>query len=283
MISRRSFHKVALAGLSASSLAVAKPDSKIAGIQIGAQSYSFRDRPLDAMIAAFVEVGLSECELWQGHLEPKGVNREAMRTWRTSTPLDFFKDVKKKFDDAGIQIYAYNYSFRDDFSDEEIARGFDMAKAMGAKVITASATVPVAKRVDAFASKAKMMVGMHNHSVDKPGEFATPKSFLDAMAGNSKYIAINLDIGHFAGANFDPVPFLKEHHDKIVTLHIKDMKKDKGPAVPFGEGDARVKDVMQMLKENRWKFPANIEYEYKGADSVAEVKRCYEFCKAALA
>ena len=44
-------------------------------------------------------------------------------------------------DDAGINLYAYNYSFRDDFTDGEIKRGFEMAKALGAKVITASSTV----------------------------------------------------------------------------------------------------------------------------------------------
>jgi len=41
--------------------------------------------------------------------------------------------------------------------------------------------------------------------------------------------------------------------------------------------------VLQLLKENRWAIPANIEYEYKGADTVAEVKNCYEYCKSALA
>ena len=38
-----------------------------------------------------------------------------------------------------------------------------------------------------------------------------------------------------------------------------------------------------MLKQNKWKIPAMIEYEYKGADTVAEVRKCYEFIKQALA
>jgi hypothetical protein len=38
-----------------------------------------------------------------------------------------------------------------------------------------------------------------------------------------------------------------------------------------------------LLKKNKWKIPANIEYEYKGQDAVAEVKKCFEFMKAALA
>src|SRR5438128_10034804 len=144
MLSRRDFHRLAIAALPAS-LAIAKPDSKIGGVQIGAQSYSFRDRPLDDAIKGMVDVGLSECELWQGHLEPQNVSREDVRKWRLTTPLDFFKGVKKKFDDAGVNLYAYNYSFRADFTDEEMARGFEMASALGVSRMTASSTVPLAK------------------------------------------------------------------------------------------------------------------------------------------
>ena len=282
MLSRRDFHRLALAGAPLS-LAIAKPNSKIAGVQIGVQSYSFRDRPLDGAISGMVEVGLSECELWQGHIEPQGVPREDLRKWRTTVSMSVFKGVRKKFDAAGISLYAYNYSFKDDFSDAEMARGFEMAKALGVSRLTASATVPVAKRVDSFASKAKVVVGMHNHSNMTPGEFATPKSFTDAMAGNSKYIAINLDIGHFTAANFDAVDFLKQHHEHIVTLHIKDRKKNQGANMPLGEGDTPIKEVLKLVKENRYSIPCNIEYEYKGADTVAEVKKCFEYCKNALA
>jgi hypothetical protein len=41
--------------------------------------------------------------------------------------------------------------------------------------------------------------------------------------------------------------------------------------------------VLQLLKQNRYNIPANIEYEYKGADTVAEVKKCFDYCKKALA
>jgi sugar phosphate isomerase/epimerase len=288
MLTRRAFHKSALAALSIDRLAAA-PDSKIHGVQIGVQSYSFRDRPLDDAIRGMVEVGLGSCELWQGHLEPRSagdrkVSREELRQWRLTTPLEHFRQIRQKFDKAGVEIYAYNYSFRDDFTDEEIARGFEMAKALGVSRITASATVSSAKRVDPFAAKNRIYVGMHNHSnVKDPNEFATPESFQAAMQGSSPYTLINLDIGHFTGANFDAVDYVSKHHEKIVTLHLKDRKKNQGDNVPFGQGDTPIKAVLQLLKTKKLNTPANIEYEYKGADTLAEVKRCYEFCKQALA
>ena len=236
---------------------------------------------------AFVDVGLSECELWQGHVEPKegrgAEGRDALKKWRTSVSMDVFKDVRKKFNDAGILLYAYNYSFRDEFSDEEIQRGFEMAHALGVTRITASSTVTCAKRVDPFAAKAKIYVGMHGHDNMKEGEFNLPPSFEAAMKGSSKYIGINLDIGHFTAAGGDAVDYLKKMHEHIVTLHLKDRKKDHGANLPFGEGDTPIKEVLKTLEENRWPIPANIEYEYKGGDTVEEVKKCYEYCKNALA
>jgi sugar phosphate isomerase/epimerase len=247
------------------------------------QSYSFRDRSLDDAIKGMVEVGLGECELYEGHVEPK-LSRDELRQWRTTVSMDHFHGVRKKFDDTGIQLYAYNYSFRDNFTDEEIARGFEMAQALGVSIITASSTLSVVDRVDREAQKARIKVGFHGHSdVKHPNEFSTPDSFEKAMAGRSPYINVNLDIGHFFAAGFDPVDFITRHHERIVTLHLKDRKKDNGANMPFGQGDTPIKPVLQLLEKNKFDIPANIEYEYKGADTVAEVKKCFEYCKQALA
>lgn len=212
----------------------------------------------------------------------EGLKRDDIRKWRLTTPLNFFSLVSEKFKKAGIDLYALNYSFREDYTDEEIARGFEIAKALGAKAITASSNVSTAKRIDPFAKKYKMRVGMHNHSNIRANEFATPDDFAKAMEGMSEYICVNLDIGHFTAANFDAVDYLSKHHGRIVTLHIKDRKRDQGANVVFGEGDTPIKPVLELLMKNKWQIPANIEYEYKGEDTVAEVKRCYEYCRKAL-
>ena len=281
MVTRREFSRLALAAVPVAALGAI--DSKVHGVEIGVQSYSFRDRSLDDAIQGMVEVGLGECELYEGHVEPK-LSRDELRKWRTTVSMDHFRGVRKKFDDAGVRLYAYNYSFRDNFTDEEIARGFEMAQALGVDIITASSTLTVVDRVDREAQKAHIKVGFHGHSdVKHPNEFSTPETFEKAMAGHSPYINVNLDIGHFFAAGFDPVDFITRHHKRIVTLHLKDRKKDNGANMSFGQGDTPIKPVLQLLEKNKFDIPANIEYEYRGADTVAEVKKCFEYCKQALA
>ena len=80
--------------------------------------------------------------------------------------------------------------------------------------------------------------------------------------------------------------FLRQHHAKIVSLHLKDRKRDHGPNVPFGMGDTPITEVLHLVRDSHWKFPANIEYEYgnyaPGLDTVVEVKKSYEYCRKAL-
>jgi sugar phosphate isomerase/epimerase len=297
--SRRDFGRIALAGVPLS-MAFGGFEAKVNGVRIGVQSYSFRQLSLDDAIKAMSDIGLGEVELFSGHVEPRPsfsfggpggqrptpeqmkAYRDDVRKFRVETPLDHFAGIAKKFKDAGIKVQAYNLSFNDSFTDEEIDKGFAQAKALGAGFITASATVTTAQRIAPFVDKHKMVVAMHNHSnLKDPNEFATPDSFAKAMS-YSKLIKINLDIGHFVAANFDPIAFIQEHHASITNLHLKDRKKDQGENVPWGEGDTPIKAVLQLLRTKKYDIPANIEYEYRGADTVAEVRKCFEFCKTAL-
>jgi sugar phosphate isomerase/epimerase len=287
MYSRRDFGK--LAGLAAaiplSRLYAAKADSTIHGVPIGAQSYSFRDLPLDGAIDGMKQIGLSECELAMGHVEPKGVSGDDLKNWRIGTPLSYFEDIRKKFDAARIRIYAYSLNFNDGFSGEELDRVFEMTKALGTDLITTSTTLTCARRLAPLAEKHRVRVALHGHDqTQKPNEFSSRESFARGLALSPMFY-VNLDIGHFTAANGDAVAYLEEKHDRILALHIKDRKKNHGDNVPWGEGDTPIKPVLQLVRSKKWKIPCNIEYEYgkPGMDTVAEVGKCFEYCKQALA
>jgi sugar phosphate isomerase/epimerase len=300
MLTRREFGALALSTVALPSVLRAQT---ISGVRLGVQTYSFREltRPpggdmVDPIIAAMKECGLTECELWAPQIEPSNVGggrptpeqaqqaRETARTWRLETPLDHFRTIRKKFESAGMTIYAFNYSPNNGFSEAEIDRGFEMAKALGAEIITASATLEAARRMVPFAAKHMMPVAMHNHSnVTDPNEFATLESLATALK-LSPFFRVNLDIGHFTAANYDAVAYIREHHASITNLHLKDRKKDQGPNTAWGTGDTPIRQVLQLLKKEQWPIRAYIEYEHKGeAGAVDEVKKCFAFTKSALA
>ena len=308
MYTRREFGQMSVAALALPRALAAAVDSKVGGVRLGVQTYSFRDLPspeggdaVEVIIKAMTECGLAECELWSPQIEPRsgfkpGTPRPApdspeakkaraeLRDWRLKTPLDHFGGIRKKFEAAGLRIFAFNYSFNPGFTDEEIDRGFEIARALGAGLITASTTLQVARRVVPFAEKHKMIVAMHGHSkVDDPNEFATPESFAAALA-LSPYFKVNLDIGHFTAGNFDAVAYVREHHKDITNIHLKDRKKSQGDNTPWGEGDTPIREVLQLIKSNAWPIPGDIEYEYKGAGTpVEEVKKCLAYARQALA
>ncbi len=284
-------------------------DSTVNGVRIGVQTYSFRDLPrpvgaadsVDVVIHAMTEAGVAECELFAPQLEPqfgsgargaRGASptadaikaRDDLRRWRLEVPLDHFKNVKKKFDAAGITIFAYCYNMNASFTDAEIDRGFEMTRALGTQIMTTSTQMDVAKRIAPLADRHRMIVGLHGHSnTTDPNEFATPESFAAAMK-MSKYFKVNLDIGHFTAANYDAVAYIRARHADITNLHLKDLKKNHGENMPWGQGDTPIREVLQLLEQEKWPIPADIEYEYRGSGSpVEEVKKCVAFVRQALA
>lgn len=292
---RRQFGKTMLAAPVFSALGA---NSVFGGVQIGAISYSFRSLPADQILPAIVKAGLSEVELMSNHAEalvgapsvrrsvggvPDTEGIATLEKWRAGVSMDKFKALAKTFADAGITIRLLCYNLPKTVKDDEIEYSFNMAKALGVRTISSTAQLATAKRVAPFAEKHKITWGGHNHDrTDDPEEFATTES-LAAIMALGKYMAVNLDVGHFTAANYDAVAYIREHHARITNLHLKDRKKNHGANLPWGQGDTPLRAVLQLLKKEKYDIPASIEYEYMGKDDpVTEVSRCVQYCKEAL-
>ena len=171
-----------------------------------------------------------------------------------------------------------------------------MAKTLGAGALSAEITTAPQeadraaqfKRLGQFAEKHKMMIGYHGHTA------TTPKHWEEAFAVG-KYNGANLDIGHFLSGNrTSPVPFLKQYHDRITHIHVKDKTvNDKN--VEFGTGDTPIKEALQTIRDNKWNIQATIEFEIPGPagpdgrprawtmdERMQEMARCVQYCKTCL-
>jgi sugar phosphate isomerase/epimerase len=280
MYSRRDLVKIALGALPAVRL-LAKPNSTLRGISLGIDSISFRDRPLEQALTSIVQAGLSACELWEGHIAPWSLNRKGLREWRESIAIERFQLIANEFNKAGVKIEVYNYDFAEDFSDREMERGFQMAKALGAGIVSCSSPPSLAKRLNGYAAKAGMLVGMRNGDGSNPDAISSPDDLVGAMTGNSN-VGVCLDIGDFVAAGYDPVGFIGEQMNRVYAVYLKDRRRDRGASVAWGQGNTPVAAVLRLMEMKRLKAPALIEYDYNGHDTMVEVQRCYTFCRSAL-
>ena len=278
----------------ADAAAAAKPNSVIDGVRIGCITYSYRGRITSAedTLAALLKSGISETELMDGPIQaytgiggggakdPKAAPAPPPTDAEREAQLAKCAELRKMYNDAGVNIHIHKTPFGK--SDEDIEFNFQVAKALGCIAITTERNEDLAKRVAPFAEKHKIWVAFHNHTNNVP---VTDSA--DPLLEIGKYIGFNLDIGHyFAGTKGkSPIPVIEKYHDRIVSLHLKDRTAD-GRNLSWGSGQTPIKEVLQLLKKEKWPIYADIELEYpvsKDSDSVTEVAKCLQYCRQALA
>jgi sugar phosphate isomerase/epimerase len=289
-----------------------KPNSKFAGVQIGVISYSFRSLPcnaeqllkycLDANISALELMG-NTAEAFAGapHTSTEPLkfvprsertpeqqaemdnNAREIAAWRENASMEKFAQLRKMYNEAGVNIYAWKpNALGEKNTDAEVAYALRVAKELGASHVTVEipSTPQQSLRLGQIADKHKVGIGYHGHLQQ------TITAWDEALA-QSKYNGLNCDIGHYVAAGFDPIPLLEAKHERIYSMHIKDRKSKEngGDNMPWGQGNTPVGQVLQLMKKNRYKFPATVELEYnipEGSNPVKEVASCVEFCRKAL-
>ncbi|MFK7922529.1 MAG: sugar phosphate isomerase/epimerase family protein [Bacteroidia bacterium] len=297
-----------------------KPNSMINGVQIGVITYSFRGMNNDAesTLKYCVDSGISAIELmgwtaepfagmpenpypWQRRRKQEGPLTEEQKkaaaerkkgmaayaaevaTWRANASMEKFEQLRKMYNEAGVSIYAWKPSaLGDKNTDAEILYAFKAAKALGASHVTVEIprSAKQSKRLGKLAKKEKVNIGYHGH-------LQQTFTAWDKAMSQSKYNAINVDIGHYTAAGFDPLPFLEAKHEKIQSIHLKDRqsKVNGQKNLVWGEGDTPIVEALQTMRDNKYSFPGTIELEYKipeGSDAVTEVQKCLEYCRKAL-
>lgn len=210
--------------------------------------------------------------------------RQEITEWRLSAPMEKFDQVRKMYNDAGVQIYAFKPdTFGMQSTDAEIDYGLQAAKHLGASHVTLEHPGNDAQtlRLGQMAQKHGLRVAYHGHEQQTP-------TLWDTALSQSPANALNLDLGHYiAAGNKDAFDLIRQKHDRIASMHIKDRQTPehgKGNVV-WGQGDTPIKEALRLMRDQKYTFPASIELEYaipQGSSSVAEVKKCLEFCRTAL-
>jgi len=306
-----------LASTAQPAIKLPKISSTFGGVPLGCGSISFMDTPIEGVPALIASAGYGLVEIIDSHMQPPfgrgappggasapapagGANpassagaarggggramdpetRAKLRDWRMTVPLSRFEEVAGLFRAQKIYVYSYHSHFTPDFTDGEIDRVFEMAHTLGCQIMTAATirTNEFALRLDPYAQKHKMRVGIHNLDAN----LSTVAQYDEMLHGCSDYMGINFDIGHWADAGADCVDLLRRRHDSIVELHIKGKRGTTPAGKILADGDNTAKDVLLALRDNKWPIPAVLEYEVRGTDKVVAVKEWFDYSKEVL-
>ncbi|MDI1323334.1 MAG: TIM barrel protein [Algoriphagus sp.] len=205
--------------------------------------------------------------------------------WRAKADMKKFEEVRKMYKDGGVSIYAFKpNAFGQNNTDSDIAYGMKAAKALGATHVTLEHPSD-----DAHTMKLGKMGEQYGMSVGYHGHEQETFTFWDTALAQSPKNALNLDAGHYiAAGHTDLIALIEKQHSRILSMHTKDRQtpaNGKGN-LPWGTGDTPIKEMLQLMSKNKYKFPATIELEYQvpeGSDAIKEVQKCVEFCQKALA
>ena len=303
-----------------------KPSSLINGVQLGLITYSFRslkDQSAEATLEYILACGVNAVELmgepaesFTGAPENKidrrvyyrlmrakkankltkdqkkevadleaqvASHKKELQLWRSTVDMGKFETLRKMYNDAGVSIYAFKpRAFQIDSSDIDINWGMKAAKALGASHVTLEHPSNDAHtlKLGKMAEKNGVSVGYHGHEQQTA-------TFWDTALEQSQSNAMNLDIGHYVAAGYDPVALVKEKHNRIKSIHIKDRQNPANGKrnLVWGTGDTPLAETLQLMRDQKYTFPATVEYEYRtpeGSDAISEIKKCVAYCKSAL-
>jgi sugar phosphate isomerase/epimerase len=211
---------------------------------------------------------------------------KSVAEWRATASMDKFKEIRRKFNDAGVSIYAFKpNAFGANNSDAEIEYGMNAAKALGATSVTVELPTDSAqtKRLGDLGAKHKVFVGYHAH-------LQATDTLWDVALGQSPYNSMNLDCGHYiavGGKNTKEslLALIEAKHDRISTMHLKDRTADGKSNLAWGKGDTPIKEILTLVKSKKYTFPISIELEYEvpaDSDAVKEVAKCVAYTKNIL-
>jgi sugar phosphate isomerase/epimerase len=232
------------------------------GFDVGLQSYTLREFPIDRVLEEVKQLGLRSIELFDAHFS------------HNSSPADI-QAMKSKAAAAGITMRGHGVNpFTKDH--EANRRWFEFAKAAGIRNISADPTEDSFGSLDKLVEEYQIRIAIHNHG---PGaRYDKVSDVLNAIKGHHPLIGACADLGHYIRSAEDPVRVINLLEGRLYGIHLKDFaeQKAKTKGVILGQGHLDVVGVFRALRKVN--FPADgslaLEYEENPKDPLPDVKAC---------
>ncbi len=278
-LSRRAFLKAAAVGAAGAAFAPSRAgqaasrtaSGAAASFRLGVASYSLRRFSRAEAIAMIQALGTPYVSVKSFHLPYE------------HTP-DELAAAARAFSEAGLRLVSCGVNNIREDDDAHIRPFFDYARAAGIPMLVIAPTPENLARIEGFVRRYDLPVAIHNHGPEDP-HFPTPQAALEQIRGMDPRVGLCVDVGHTARTGADVVKALAEAGDRLLDLHMKDLRdlREAKSQCIVGEGAMPVADLFRQLQRMDYRGCVNLEYEIDPDDPLPGMQRSFAYLRGVLA
>ena len=233
-----------------------------AEFRLGIQSYCFRKfLPLDELIEALKQAGLSYVEIWPRHIPFDGDEAEQDKALAT---------LKAN----GITVDSYGCINFD--TDEAKNRSIlDFCKKAGVEAISADPDPESYDLMEHLCDEYDINLAVHNHG--RRHRYGRYEQLDELLGRTSPRFGLCLDTAWLLDAGGDPVAALDRFRDRLYGVHLKDFVFDeegKPEDVIVGTGGLDLPAFMGKLNDFGFTGYLSLEYEGDADNPLPKVTEC---------
>ena len=240
-------------------------------IRLGVASYSLREYSRALAIRGIQALGTPYVSVKEVHLPYR------------SSPAEL-ESGRKEFERAGLRIMSGgNISLPQD-DPGDIRRYFEYARMCGMPMMVCAPMHSNLGAIEKLVQEFDIRIAIHNHGPEDK-QYPTPQSVLAVVRNMDPRCGLCMDVGHSARAGANVVESIAEAGDRLLDMHIKDLRSFTPPAIQcdVGQGVMPIVGIFKQLRKMGYHGCVNLEYEINGDNPLPGMKISFSYMRGVLA
>jgi len=245
------------------------PRARAHRLKVGLASYSLRNFTLDQALQMCHDMDVAYINLKDVHLP-------------MTDPPEVTQAARKKIEAAGLTIMGGGtITLKND--EAQVRRAFEYARRAGFPLIVAAPELEALDLIEKAIQEFGIKVAIHNHGPEDK-LFPAPQDALRRLEGRDKRFGLCMDVGHAARAGVDPVKTVDECKDRLLDVHLKDLrdKTDKESQTEVGKGALDIPGLFRALQKISFTGHAGLEYEINAESPLVGMKESFAYMRGVL-
>jgi sugar phosphate isomerase/epimerase len=190
--------------------------------------------------------------------------------------------VRQQAEDLGLSITSCGVIYLKN-DEAQIRQALDYVRDLGATVAVVGVNHDMLPLLDKVIRDYELKAAIHNHGPKDP-RFPSPLEVYDAIKGLDRRIGVCMDIGHTFRMHEDLVEDAKKMHDRLYSMHFKDLDSDQIDAkgVPVGTGVLPIIPLLRELVHSGYSQEVQLEYEVEPKDPMPGIGESLGFMRGSL-